>query len=159
MASLPDEVLELLRDPASVKLLATVDPDGTPHLAIRPSLTVLENGELAFAEELDSSELSQDLVHAIWRDRRVTVGVSLGATVWQIRARLWRCVITGPLLKRFLLLARAERGPDADISTVWVLRADDVRDDSPAVRRLEDASRRPNAGSHLDRASLVRREA
>ena len=94
-------------------------------------------------------------MHAIWRDRPVSVGISLGATVWQIRARPWRCVITGPLLKRFLLQARLEGGPDADISTVWVLRVDEVRNDSPAVQRLADAVLRPHAGSHLDRASLV----
>ena len=158
MASLPAEVLELLKDPGAVKVLATVASDGTPHLAIRPTLELLENGDLAFAEELDSSALSQDLVYAIWRDRPVTVGIHLGAAVWQIHVRPWRCVITGPLLKRFLLQARAQDGPDADISTVWVLRVEAVRDESAITCRLVDAARRPNAGSHLDRASLVRRD-
>jgi len=158
MSPLPEALLELLKDPTSLKILGTVGSDGTPHVAVRPSVTLLDDGTLAFAEELDSSQASRDLVFAVWHDRRVAVGVSRGRHAWEVRGRPWRCEITGPLLKRFLLEARAAEGPDADIAAVWVIRPEEARDESPATRRAEDAVRRPFAGSHLDRASLVRRD-
>lgn len=159
MAQLPDELLDLLRDPAAVKILATTGADGAPHVALRPTLHLLDNGDLAFAEELDSSATSKNLVRAIWSDRSVAVGISRGDRTWELRAKPWRCLVAGPLFKRFLLEARAAQGGDADVSTVWVIRPDSASDQSPATRRAQDAARRPYGGSHLDRESLVRRGA
>lgn len=158
VVQLPDELLELLADAASLKVLATTGLDGAPHVVVRGSLQVLDGGDLAFAEEMDSSQASKDLVFAIWNDRPVALAVCRGPEVWEIRGRPWRCLVTGPVFKRFLLQVRAHDGPDADVSTVWVIRPEDVINQSPAVLRERDAEQRPYAGSHLDRASLVRRE-
>ncbi len=157
MSDFPEELRALLRQPDTAKVIATVGREGAPHVAARPTLQLLANGDLAFAEVLDSSQLSKDLVYALWFERPIAIGISRGEAAWQLTARPWRCVVAGPLLKQFLLAARAAQGPDADIATVWVLRVDAVRDDSPETQRLADAALRPNAGAHLDRESLVRR--
>jgi hypothetical protein len=153
---LPDEVVDLLSDPGSLKVLATTGVDGAPHVTVRDSLRVLDDGHLGFAEELDSSQTSKDLVRALWTDQPVVLGVIRGEKVWEIRGRPWRCLITGPLLKHFLLEARERQGPDADIAAVWVIRPDVAREESAATLRAVDRARRPYAGSHLDRASLLR---
>ena len=85
----------------------------------------------------------------------MAVSVVHGARAWRIRARPWRCLIAGPVFKRFLLAARVARGPDADIAAVWLLHADTVSDESLAAQLERDVAQRPFAGAHLDCARFV----
>ncbi len=156
MDSLPEDLVALVGDPASTKAIAAMGPDGAPSVAVRDTLAVLDGGTLAFAEELDTSPTSRALVHTIWFGGAVAVSVRRGDRAFHLRARPWRCALVGPLFTRFLLEARARLGGDADIAAVWVLKVDEVRDDSPATLRALDEARRPHAGRHLDRASVVR---
>lgn len=155
---LPAEVLALLRHAGTRKVVATTGPDGAPHVAVRDALEVLADGTLAFPEELDSSRTSRDLVHAIWFQRPVAVGIDRGDDRWVVRGTAERCLIVGPLFRRFLVAARQREGPDADIAAVWVIRPEVAWDETPAAARARDHERRPYAGAHLDRAS-IRREA
>ncbi len=155
MIRLDDGIVALFGDPQAVKVLGTVDEHGAPHVVSKGSLTVLDDGYIAYGESSDSSQTNRNMVRSIWFDKPVTVTVIKGGASYQIRGKPYKCVITGPLLKEFLLRARERRGPDADVQSVWIIIPDEVRVETPAVRREEEAKKRPYFNRHLERDALV----
>jgi hypothetical protein len=154
MAEFPKEFLELVGDPDSVKVVATTDKHGAPHVVVKGSLRV-EGAHLAFGEVIEDSDSGHYLVRSIWFDRPVAVNVTKGDKSWQVKGRTYKCLIVGPLLKEFLLRERAQRGPDADLNAVWLIEPTEIRDESLEARRQALEARRPLFGRHLDRASIV----
>lgn len=154
MVKLQEEVIRLLKDPEAQKALATVDEQGVPHLVFKDSLTVLDDGKIAYAEELDSSQANKNMVRGIWFDKTVAVTVAKESVAYQIKGKPYKCLITGALFKQFLMEARKKRGPDSDIQSVWIITPEEVRDATPAQRVKDEEQNRPFFNRHLDRESL-----
>jgi hypothetical protein len=154
MVKLQEEVIRLLKDPEAQKALATVDEKGVPHLVFKDSLTVLDDGKIAYAEELDSSQANKNMVRGIWFDKTVAVTVAKESVAYQIKGKPYKCLITGALFKQFLMEARKKKGPDSDIQSVWIITPEEVRDATPAQRVKDEEQNRPFFNRHLDRESL-----
>ncbi len=151
MVSLPKELKELLGDKDAVKVLGTVDDKGIPHVVFKESITLLEDGNLAYVEDLDSSQSSKNMVRGIWFDKVVSVTVGKGEQGYQIKGKPARCLITGPVFKEFLLRERERMGPDADIQSVWIIEPLKVKNQGREVRRKEEEEKDPFYNVHLDR--------
>lgn len=154
MAQLPEELINLLKNSDSVKILATTDGSGAPHVVAKGSLTTLDGEFIAFSEGLDSSVSNKNLVRSIWYDKPVAISITKGAVSYQIKGKPYKCLIVGPIFKHFLLKTREKKGPDADIAAVWIITPEEVRNESPAVRRREEEEKRPYFNRHLDRGSV-----
>jgi hypothetical protein len=154
MVKLQEEIIRLLKDPEARKAVATVDEKGVPHVVFKDSLTVLDDGKIAYAEELDSSRANKNMVRSIWFDKMVAVTVSKDAVAYQIKGKPYKCLITGSLFKQFLMEAREQRGPDSDIQSVWIITPEEVRDATTAQRVKDEEQNRPFFNRHLDRESL-----
>ncbi|KAF0219085.1 MAG: hypothetical protein FD174_2171 [Geobacteraceae bacterium] len=154
MSILPEELVNLLKDHDSVKILSTTDENGVPHAVAKGSLTTLDGITIAFNEGLDTNISNKNLVRSIWFDKSVAINVTKGGVSYQIKGKPYKCLITGPVYKEFLLKARERRGPDADIAAVWIVKPDEVRNETPAIRRKEEEEKRPFFNRHLDRASI-----
>lgn len=154
MSQLPEVLVNLLKDPESVKVLATTDGEGAPHAVVKGSITTLDGETIVFNEGLDTNESNKNLVRSIWFGGTVAINVTKGAVSYQIKGKPYKCLITGPVFKEFLVRARERRGPEADIAAVWLVTPEEVRDESPAVRRKEEEEKRPLFNRHLDRASI-----
>lgn len=150
MTELSKELVRLLKDADSVKMLGTVDKKGRPHIVVKDSMTLLENGEIAYAEDLDSSVSNKNMVRSIWFDNPVCVNISKGDESYQIKGKAKKCMITGPLFKEFLIRERGKTGNKADIQSVWIISADEVRNQSRNKRREEEWKERPYFNTHLD---------
>lgn len=145
-----ERVVELLQDPATVKVLATVGGDGVPHAVVKQSLQLGEDGNLYYLEQLESSRSNSNMVRSIWFDKTVSVLlVGQGARAVQIKGRPIKAHITGALFQEQYNRLRAER-PDADLAAVWVIEPESVIDENPAIRRSEEARKHPHF-VHLDR--------
>ena len=155
MIELHEGVAALLRDPEAIKVLGTADENGVPHVVRKGSLTLLDDGNVAYGEALDSSQTNKNMVRSIWFDKTVSITVIKGDVSYQIKGRPYKCVITGPLFHEFLLRARRRKGPDADVQSVWIITPDEVRVQTSAVRREEEATRRPYFNRHLDRDAAL----
>ncbi|RMF92907.1 MAG: hypothetical protein D6734_11225 [Candidatus Schekmanbacteria bacterium] len=151
MIELNEEVKKLLKDKSSIKILATIDEKGYPHVVIKDSMTVLETGEIAYAEDLDSSISNKNMVRSIWFDKPVSINVSKGNESYQIKGRPKKCIITGPLFKEFLLRERERTNNKADIQSVWIISAEELRNQNRELRRDEEWKKRPYFNIHLDR--------
>ncbi|HEY3491220.1 MAG TPA: hypothetical protein VGK27_14020 [Candidatus Deferrimicrobiaceae bacterium] len=150
MAKLPEELVNLLRDIESIKVVATLDGEGAPHAVVKGSLTTLDGETIAFNEGLETNISNKNLVRSIWFDRKVAINVTKGPVSYQIKGKPYRYLITGSIFKQFLLKARERRGPTADIAGVWIVTPEEVRNESPGFRRKQAEEERGQFHSHLD---------
>ncbi|TAK35332.1 MAG: pyridoxamine 5'-phosphate oxidase family protein [Chloroflexota bacterium] len=154
MAELPEEIVALFKDPQSIKVLGTVGGNGAPHAVHKGSLTVLDDGYIAYSEGSDSSQTNKNMVRSIWFDKPVSVTVINARKAYQIKGKPYKCLINGPIFRQFLLRARERGGPAADIQSVWLIAPEEVRAETPGARRSEEAENRPYLNRHLDRDAV-----
>ncbi len=147
------EVTRLLQDESTVKVLTTVDEHGAPHSVVKGSLTLDDDGNLIVLELLESSRTNRNLVRSIWYDRKVSVLLKGTGTVsYQIKGVPVKAHVAGPVFQKHYVAIRKRLG-DVDLSTVWVIKPEEVINESPSVRRDEEQAKHP-VFIHLDR--LVR---
>ena len=146
---LNEEVVALLRDDESVKVLATVDADGSPHAVVKQSLTAGEDGRIVVLELLESSRTNKNLVRAIWFGHRVSVAIRRGAASWQIKGRPVHAHVAGPVFQREYVRIREKLG-DVDLAAVWVIDPEEAIDQSWSARKREEEAAHPYF-LHLDR--------
>lgn len=70
-----NEIRELLRDKQTLKVLASVDKTGKPHVAFKGSIDVDEDGNLYYLEVLESSQTNKNLTNSIWFDKYVAINI------------------------------------------------------------------------------------
>lgn len=150
MPKLPEELIELLNDPATGKIVGTVDEHGVPHLVVKGSLTTLDDETIVFAEGFEGTQSNRNLVRSIWFDRKVSVNITRGLSSYQIKGRPYKYLITGSTFRTMIDRARARRGPEADIAGVWVIVPEEIRNESPVVRATDILENRGQFHNHLD---------
>lgn len=156
MSLLTAQIIALLEDPEAVKVVATTDEQGRPHAVRREGFTVLDDGSLAYAEGLESSQTNSNLLRALWYDRYVAVTVfGKEGAAFQIKGKPVRFDFTSPLYKRFYQAARESYGKDSDITGVWLIAPEEVRNEAFEVRKAEEERTHPYF-RHLDRESIKR---
>ncbi len=149
-ATLTPEIIGLLNDPATTKVLTTVDANGAPHAVVKHSLHAGEDGTIHYLELLESSATNRNLVRGIWFDGKVSIAlVAKDGRSVQIKGRPVKNHIAGPLFQRHYQRVRAELG-DVGLAGIWVLEPDQVIDQSFAARQAEEEARHPTF-IHLDR--------
>lgn len=148
--SLQDEVVALLNDPSVIKLISTVDENGTPHTVVRDSISSDTTGNLFFLEYLESSQTNRNLVRSIWFDRKVSITlVASDGRIFEIKGIPIRTHISGPVFQKHYRELQ-ERGKDVDLAAVWIIAPEEVRDESIVARQREAYTLHPNF-IHLDR--------
>lgn len=148
-SSLSPEVVALLNDPATLKVLATVDGNGAPHAVFKDSLHVAD-GEIHLLELLESSTTGKNLVRSVWFDRPLAIALrAADGRQFQIKGRAVRTHITGALFQAHYRRLR-QSDPDADLAGVWVIAPDAVTDQRPGPRRQDESAAHPGF-IHLDR--------
>ena len=142
--------VELLNDPETAKVLATIDANGHPHVVTKQSLQAGPDGNVHLLQGLESSATNRNLVRAIWYGGKVAIGLrgKDGRSV-QIKGTPVRNHITGPVFQEHYVKLRERRG-DVDLAGVWVIAPEEIIDETPAVRAREESARRPYV-LHLDR--------
>jgi hypothetical protein len=154
MSKLSKEVADLINDHESIKILATTDEKGVPHTAFKRCLTVLEDGNLAFAEVFEGSQTNINLVRSLWFDKEVELTIrGKNGAIFQIRGKPYKYIYTGPLFKKFYLAARKKWGQDSELAGVWVIIPEEVRDETYEVRKKVEDELHPFF-KHFDRESV-----
>ena len=148
--TIPKEAAELINDPATIKVLATVDESGAPHLAVKQSLHLDREGRLVYTELLESSRSNRNLVRSIWFGGTVSVLVSgPGGAGWQVKGKPVKTLIAGPVFRNHYQEIRSQLG-DVDVAAVWIIEPEEVSDGSFKTRSSEEEARFPYF-NHLDR--------
>jgi len=149
-ATLSKEVIDLLNDETTTKVLATIDGKGLPHAVIRNELHAGEDGNLHLPELLESSATNRNLLRSLWFDRKVAVTLQGkdGRSV-QIKGRPIKTHISGPLFLDHYRKVQ-EKNADVDLAAVWVIAPDDVQETGFAALKAKQDAERPTF-VHLNR--------
>ncbi len=144
------DVINLINSPTTLKALGTVTKDGVPHLVIKDSFWVNDEGQLLYLEFLESSQTNQNMIASLWFDRQVSV-LLLGAdrTSYQIKGRPIKVLVAGPVFREQYERIRRQPG-DRDLAGVWIIEPEAIIDQALAVRRKTEENSHPYF-MHLDR--------
>jgi len=154
MDRLPQEALNIIKNSETIKILTTVDEDGNPHAAFREDLTILDDGNLAFGEPFEGSQTNVNLVRSLWFDKNVELTLrDRSGTTFQIIGKPYRYAHSGPLFKKFYMAEREKRGADSELAGVWIIRPEEVKNETYEVRKKEEDEKHPFF-RHFDRASV-----
>lgn len=147
---LTEEIITLLRDPATVKVLATTGKDGVPHAVFKGSIHVDDEGNLVSLEMIESSKSNANLVHSLWFGREVAVGIrSQDGTSYEIIGKPERCIISGPVFEKYYRDIRSKLG-DVDLAAVWLISPTQIKNETFKIRSEQEAAAHP-LFLHLDR--------
>ncbi|MBI5376590.1 MAG: pyridoxamine 5'-phosphate oxidase family protein [Candidatus Schekmanbacteria bacterium] len=150
MITLPEELKNILEKKETVKILGTVDKNGVPHVVLKDSMKLLDDGTLAYAEEFDSSKTSSNMVRSIWFDKPISMNIANGDDSYQITGKPLRCLITGKIFQQFLISERKRDGGGPDIQAVWIIEPLEFKNQSRKARRDEEINKYPLYNTHLD---------
>lgn len=148
--TLTQDVIDLLNDRNTVKVLATVNDKGEPHAVFKQSLHVGEDGLIHSLELIETSHTAKNLVGSIWFERKLSIllrGADNRAV--QIKGRVRQYLISGALFQQHYLSAR-ERLGDVDLAGVWVIEPEEVIEQGLQARRGAEDAQHPGF-LHLDR--------
>jgi hypothetical protein len=145
-----DWLIRAIDDPGTVKIVATSDGKGTPHLQESTLLHVAEDGYLVLPELHEHSLTNRNLVRAIWFGGEVTIFVRTSdRRSFQITGSPYKALVSGARYEHYYRLLR-EKGEDVDLSTVWLIEARGLTDESAeSLRHREEQTFLPLI--HLDR--------
>ena len=157
MNILSDEVVEILRDPESIKVLTTTDEIGYPYSVFKGSLTAFDGDTIAYTELLENSETYKNMLRNYWAKKRVSVVVynREKEASYQIRGVPVRFAIEGPIWDKFLEEIWSMM-PDVDPAGVWLIRAEEIITEDHGTRKKEIESRFSPGNFSLWRRYCVR---
>lgn len=144
------EIIDLLDNKETTKVLSTLDADGFPHAAVKQSLQSGKNGTILYLEFLESSRTNKNLVRSIWFNKKVAIALrGQQGQSYQIKGTPVKTHITGPLFQEHYAAVREKHG-DVDLAAVWEIEPEEIIDEAFATRRAEEEAAHP-LFLHLDR--------
>lgn len=152
-AVINDKIKELLKQKDTLKVVASVDKEGNPHVTFKGTVNVNEEGQVTFLEILESSQTNRNLTNSIWFEKVVAITI-LGAdkTSYQIKGIPKRAIISGPLFEETYIRVQEKFG-DVDLAAIWVIDPVEVREETFQARLEEERKQFPIIG-HLDRFAI-----
>lgn len=148
--TLDPSVIALFNDPATIKVLGTVDTNGVPHVVVKQSAHIAEDGNIHYLELIESSRSNANMVRSIWFEGTVSFTAIAGEDrSVQIKGKPLKAHITGPLFQAHYEYLQQTHS-DSDLAAVWVIKPEKVIDQNPATRREVEAAKHPHF-VHLDR--------
>lgn len=143
-----EEIKDLINDPTSLKVIASVNVDGEVHVVYKQSLHVNESGQLEFYEIIESSQNNKNMVNSIWFDKKVAVNIlTQDKRSFELKGIVKKAYVAGSYFEekyRELI----EKGY-YDLSTVWTIEVDSIKEKTFSVRVEEEREAHPHF-RHLD---------
>ncbi|MDR2053948.1 MAG: hypothetical protein LBP80_11095 [Treponema sp.] len=138
MFILHEEIKILLRDPGTIKILATVNDQGVPHAVRKETVEAGDGESLMLPERFESSRTNSNLVHSLWFGRRAALTLlAEDGRAFEILAAPVQCHITGPLFERYY------RRMNSLMAALWILRPEEARNETPRFRQAEEEAAHP----------------
>jgi len=149
-AVLSSEVIALVKSQQTVKVIATSDGEGVPHVVVKATIGVNDRGNLTLVELIESSATGRNLVRSIWYERTVSI-LAIGGDghAVQIKGIPERAHVRGPVY-RAAYEVFSKLYPGTDPAAVWEIRPIEVIDQS-WQSRLADENRKHPYFLHLDK--------
>jgi hypothetical protein len=148
--ALSKEVVEAIKDPQSIKVIASKDRHGEVHVVAKGSLSVTEDGQLFFLELLEGSQNNKNLTYSLWFDQKVAVNIiTADRRSYLIKGIPRKSLVSGSGFEAYYRSV-VEKNPDNDLAAVYFIEPLEEHEESYPVRREEHGRRHP-LYLHLDR--------
>lgn len=148
---LSEDVISAIKDPESVKVVATISKEGIPHVTVKGSLTVDENGRIRFLELLEKSQTQKNLVYSIWFDKFIAINIiTKDKRSYQIKGKIYKTINSGKEFQDAYVGVQKVAGYDTDLSAIWLVDVEEVVEQTFAVRREKLEAEYPYE-LHVDR--------
>jgi hypothetical protein len=150
MSEVLNEVFrQVLKDPATRAVIATLDEDGVPHIEEKRSIELNANGQVVIPEEGEYSRTNLNLVRSLWFDRKAVLHLIGARRRFEAVLAPYKVHISGPLFESYYRQA-IQTSQDHSLSAVWILDLEKVTEETTEVRQQrENEGRLPLV--HLDR--------
>lgn len=146
-----EKARKMIENPSSLKVLATVGPDGKPHVVCKGSLSVNSDGQLEYLELIESSQTGKNMVYSIWNNKTVAINVTDESRSIQIKGIPVRALISGKRFEESYRHAKESLG--VDLSTVWLIEPIEEINENFEERRKTEESLHPIL-KHLDQITV-----
>lgn len=153
MGIISDEVKEIINNPLTFKSVATVSREGLPHVAYKGSLHI-EDETIVFYDFIQSSQINKNLVNAIWFNGKAAINIYYDdgkeKKNFLIIGKPVKCVTAGRKFEDIYISLQDKYGKDMDLSAIWYIEPESIRDESFLSRKKEEESKYPYI-MHIDR--------
>lgn len=145
-----EELRNIINDPETLKVIASVSVDGDIHVVYKQSLHVNDEGLLEFNEIIESSQNNKNMVNSIWFDKEIAINVlSKDRRSFEIKGVVHKAYIAGAYFEEVYRKVTEELGC-YDLSTVWTIKVKSASEKTFAKRAKEEEQLHPSF-RHLDR--------
>lgn len=146
-----DELRAMIADKESLKILASVDMNGNPHVVAKGSIELSEDEkQLVYMELLEGSRTNKNLTAAIWFNNKVAVNIISGdRRSYQIKGTPVKSVIAGKVFEDYYIKAE-QRNPENNLAAIYYIDIEEVINESYTVRLKEEREKHP-LYIHLDK--------
>lgn len=145
-----EEIQQYINAEDTIKVVASIDKNGIPHVVFKGSIHVNEDGNLEFYEILESSKNNQNFVHSIWFDKKVAVSIlTADRKSYEIVGKPVKSITAGREFEQVYVSLREKLG-DIDLAAIWTIAPETVKEETFRVRLQEQEDKYPIL-KHLDR--------
>ncbi len=145
MISLPNNIIEAVNDPETVKVLTTSHKDGSPHIIFHNYLIAVDENTLAYLELFEFSRTYTNLLHHFWDRKIISIGIfnAKRGVNHQIKGSLRRLLKDGPIWNELLGKIWDDR-PEANPTGVWLINPLKIINQNFSAILAEIENRRSN---------------
>lgn len=149
---LNEKIKDLISDPDTIKIVASVGKAGTVSASVKQSLS-LHDEKLIFREFIETSESNKNMIYSLWFEKPISI-LLLGKdmTSYEIKGIPVEAVIEGPLFQQAYEVVQERFDGKYDLSGLWIIDPVEVRDKNPDTRFEEQYEKYPIV-THLDRSA------
>ncbi|MDY6243790.1 MAG: pyridoxamine 5'-phosphate oxidase family protein [Lachnospiraceae bacterium] len=150
-ANIADEIKKAIESEESVKILGTISKEGIPHVTVKSSVKVTEDGRLTFFELLEKSQTQKNMVYALWFNKTVSINViTKEKKSYQLKGIPKKAVTSGKEFQKQYIKIQEAAGRDVDLSTIWYIDIEEIVEETFSVRRDKLETQYPYE-LHIDR--------
>jgi hypothetical protein len=143
---------QLINNPSTIKIVATVDRDGRPHAAPKGTLRVLDDGLIEYAELLESSRSYKNITGSIWFERKVAVLViAEDKSAFEITGRVDSITVAGAKFEEVYRNLSESKG--FDVAAVITIIPEAV-EDLNIKDKFAEQDKNHIFFTHLDRGAI-----
>ena len=148
--TLSQEIINAIKNPDSIKVIASKDRHGDVHVVAKGSLSVTEDGQIFFFELLEGSQNNKNMTYSLWFDQKVAINIITPEhKSYQIKGIPVKCLVAGSEFEEYYRTV-VEGNPDNDLAAVYFIDPVEEKEETYFARREEHSQRHP-LYLHLDR--------
>jgi hypothetical protein len=148
---LDEKIIELLKDPLTVKAVASKDKNGELHLVYKGSVSPAPGGNVQMYELNERSQSNKNFTYSLWFKQKISINIlAPDRRSFQILGIPVKAIIAGREFEETYVSLQERLGKEADLSTIWIVEPVEVYEETYSFQRLLNAEKHPLVG-HLDR--------